>query len=221
MVFMEASKRVLAYQQCPLVLLCERSGAVPEDFLVSLTADERSYVQSRAESALEPVFFDLLPELGAAGIQPEISSLLLDVFAKKPRLFLRVDGVSLPLAEDASTQEWLVQEYYEPFVADVKRVVAKTKQRFGSCQLVQLAVLPRFVDGARVEEEIVTFGGPCLPGAVHEPQHLRSFVDRCGLGEWADEWTLVGVHPKFFVSDSLREQLVERLSTISCGVLAK
>lgn len=216
---MESSKRVLAYQQSPLVLVCESSGGVPEDFLVSLTPDERSYVLSRSESPIEPVFFDLLSRLQAAGIQPEVSSLLLDVFSVKPRLFLRVDGVSLPLAEDESTQEWLVEELYEPFVRDVKQLVAKTKQRFGSCQLVRLAVLPRFVEGVRVDEEVVTFGVDCVQGAVHEPAHLRSLVARSALSNWSSEWTWVGVHPKFFSSESLQEELVERLSTLSCSAL--
>lgn len=218
---MEASKRVLAYQQCPLVLLCERSGAIPEDFLVSLTDDERSYVLARAESPLEPVFFDLLPRVGAAGVQPEVSSLLLDVFCKNPRLFLRVDDISLPLAEDASTQEWLVREYFEPFVLEIQQVVEKTKQRFGSCHLVRLAVLPRFFEGRLVEEEVVTFGSACVEGAVHEPAHLRGLVSRSALGDWCAQWTWVGVHPKFFSSASLTDSLVERLSKLSCSALVR
>ena len=216
---MDSSKRVLAYQQTPLVLLAERSGAVPDDFLVSLTAEERLYVQRRSESFLEPVFYDLLPRLEAAGIQPGVSSLLLDVFCVKPRVFLRVDDISLALAEDPSTQEWLVSEFYEPFGKDVQEVVSRTQQRFGACHLVQLVVLPRFVEGVRVEEELVTFGSPCLSSAVHEPEHLASLVSRSALSSWSDSWSVVGVHPKLFSSASLREELVSRLSSISCEAL--
>ena len=218
---MDASKRVLAYQQGPLVLLCEQSGALPEDFLVSLTADERVYVTKRSESLLEPVFYDLLPRLSAAGIQPEISSLLLDVFSVRPRLFMRVDSVSLPLAEDASTQEWLVEAFYKPFSEEVARVVESTKQRFGSCHLVQLSVLPRFVDGVAVTEEVVTFGSSCVACAVHEPAHLRSLVERSALPTWCSQWTWVGVHPKFFVSSSLQEELVDRLAQLQVAAVVR
>lgn len=218
---MESSKRVLAYQQSPLILLCERSGAIPEDFLVSLTSDEREYVRARSQVPLEPVFFDLLSRLQAAGIQPQISSLLLDVFSRTPRLFLRVEEVSFALAEDSSTQQWLVKDFYEPFVADVRRLVESTKRRFDHTHVIQLAQLPRFLNGSPVSHEIVTFGDSCLKDAVHEPEGFESLVDNSALSEWSENWTWVGVHPKFFATDSLREQLLKRLSNLSCGALVK
>ncbi len=212
----EAAKKILAYQHTPLVLTCEQSGEVPEDFLTALSAEECEYILERAESSIEPVFYELLPVLEAAGVLPTVSSVLMDVHRISPKAFSTVDGIALPLAEQPGTEDFLRREYFDPFVTDLTRVMAKTEQRFGRAHLVHLALLPQFLDGALVEEDVVVFGEPCLPGAT-QPKACRQLYEkalctRFPLHSW------VGVNRRFFLTPTLRQELFELLSRIRTAV---
>lgn len=215
----EAAKKVLAYQRTPLILTCAPSGDIPEDILTTLSNDEREYVLARNASVLEPVLYQLLSDLGAAGVLPGISTLILDVQSQHPRLRTDIDGIQLPLLSERGTEEFLLREHADPFVSDLKRVSAKTEQRFGRAHLVHLALLPRFHAQRPVEHDLLSFGEPLLEETAHDlPEYESLYVD--SLVRRFNMHTWIGIHPKLFSSQTIREELVERLARIRLPVPA-
>lgn len=207
----EPVKKILAYHQSPLVLTCVQSGEIPEDFLVSVTDEEAEYISTRTTSPVEPLFYELLAKLGAAGVISRAPHVILDVHVTPAKLKSHIDGIPLALVEDPSTQEYLLQEYVEPYIQSLTRVIKKTEERFGHAHVVFLSVLPEFIDGSVVDHEIVTFGEKLLSQATHEPSELKELYERLVITRF-DTHTWIGVHPKLFRTHTLRQELLDRLS---------
>ena len=216
----EAAKKVLAYQQTPIIILTSISRGVPDELLDSLTDEEREYIMTRAENPFEQLFYELLPQIGAAGVLSTISPVIMDLHASKPKLRTDIDGISIPLAEEEATQDYLLKEYYQPYIEAVKGLVHKTTQRFGQAHVVQVCVLPQFHMGALVKPEIATYGNPCLDDAVHNPTDLRDLYEVSGIRYFPNH-TWIGVNRKLFTTPGLRKELLERLSRIKTELLAK
>ena len=216
----EAAKKILAYQQTPLIVTCTQSGELPEDFLVSLTQDEQEYAHIRGISALEPIFYELLPRIGAAGVLSAAPPLLIDVHQIRPRIFATVDGIAMPLAEDPSTQKFLVQQFFEPYQEELRKTIKKTQQRFGQAHAIHISILPQFMDDKLVEHDVVTFGKKILPGAEHEPQELQELYEGLFVAT-LDSHTWIGVNKKLFATHTLRKELVERLARMKVELVAQ
>lgn len=216
----DAAKKILAYQQTPLVFSCAESGTIPDDFLVSLTADEQTYIEERMRSPVEELFFELLPMLGAAGISPSIHPLLCDVHRQPARIHKSVDGISLSLADMPSTVSYLKDDFVDSFLDELDVVLRKTEQRFGSAHLVVLAALPRFSDGRLVDDDLVTFGEPLLEGAAHELEYLQEFYEK-SLAQAYGKHTLLGVNLRCFQTPTLRESLLERFKRLKTKLVVQ
>lgn len=214
----EFSRKVLAFQRTPIVLLVANAGSVPESFLDSLREYEKEYVLSRSDSEMLAVTDDLLEVIGAARIYPAVSSLLVDSLVEPPLVSDTVDSYFLALAGDEHTTRWLSQEVAVEFRKDVRDLLVKTRQRFGVAHLVVIDVLDRFVNGRLVTEEVVVEGEVDIAGSVANDE-LLSF-DAGVLDSLSDDWSVVGVNAKFFSSDSLRKQLVEKLSSMRVALLS-
>ncbi|MFT4250214.1 MAG: hypothetical protein ACMXYD_02525 [Candidatus Woesearchaeota archaeon] len=207
----ESSVKVLAYQKSPLVLVAYSSGSIPSAFLTSLSSSEKGFLASVCDASLQEVVSSLLVTVGAAGVSSSVSSRLVSSLSEPVVVSERVGGVFLPLAADPATKQWLVDDVAGSFREDIRLVIEKTRARFGFAQLVVFFVLDRFVNGRLVSDEIVVFGEQILEDA--SIGYELPFSEEV-LSSLCDSWSVVGIHPKFFSSPSLCEELVSRLSSL-------
>lgn len=217
----EVTRKILAYQRGPFVFVCANAGSIPDQFLSQISKHEKQYVRSRTHSPLLPVVEELLSVVGAAGLSPNVSNLLVDSLREPICVYDCIDSVFIPLCADESTQNWLIDSYGKQFRKDVSSVVRKTKQRFGHAHLVVFSLLPRFIDKKMVSDEFVCFGEQVLDCAAESPLYASELVNPRVLSSLSEHWSFIGVHPKFFSSDSLQKQLVDTLSRLKVSVVAQ
>jgi|AntRauTorckE6833_2_1112554.scaffolds.fasta_scaffold49752_2 hypothetical protein len=216
----ESIRKILAYQRGPMILLCQDAGTIPDQFLDSLSSEEKKYLAIRANPGLFTIVEQLLPLVGAAGVAPIITPLLVDALREPIVIHEKIDSVFLPLAADDSTKKWLSQEFGSGFRSDIRALIKKTTQRFGQAQLVVLSVLPRFIDGKMVSDDIVCFGEQILDNVTESPLYAADLFDPRALSEVSQQWTWIGIHPKFFSSSTLVDELVDILSELKVSLVA-
>ncbi len=208
------------YASTPLLITGVQTGEIPEDFLATLTEHEIEYVLMRSESVVEPLCYELMKQLGAYGLMSSAPHMIIDVHTQPPTLYYAIDDIPLALMDDPTTNEYLTREYAHSYQEQLVRAVKRIEHTHGRCHTIHISLIPEFIDGQRVEHEVIEFGEELLAKATRKPAELREYYEKLFIRRF-EHHTWIGIHPKFFRSATLEQELTRRLAHIHIPVIVQ